>query len=304
MKNTKNITLFSFNHLPRITYDELYLIKGFSDYLSATNFEDDFIKKLCLALEEYMHTPVKIKIIKIKRESFEGYKNTLPEFPVCGIINIYALDKKVGVEIDPELSLCLINRLLNLNEKEENLCLSKPLTDIEEGILEYLLLKVMRFLHQSLTIELRLERLSTHSEDLNLLIRDGDLEVVIMLFEISLGEEKGFVNLLFPLSLVQSLLIESNKKSSGFFEHSRWVQIEDLTIPVRAQIGEVSLSFQDIENLEINDVILLDKYTIEVGERGLKGEVSFQIGEGNIERVKGEIVSADNGCVKIKITQL
>lgn len=296
----KMIKPFLFKNLSTFTKDEVKLLKAFSNYLSITDLENKFTKDISSLLEEYLKTKVNVNISGIKKSTFKDYKISLPDFQVLCIIGFYPIDKKGILEIDIQLAEVIINRLLG--KGEDTYIIRKRLTEIEEAILEYILLKILASFHQYLhNLEIRLEKISNSKEELIL----DDEDVLLLMINISIDNKRYFIRLTLPAGLINEALRQpikdKNLLDDIFKTKLQW--LNDINLTVKAQIGKVSISKEDLLGLEVGDVILLDERLVEFSEEGLKGEVSLQIGQSKTDRLKAKILSDGEEILKVKITQ-
>lgn len=296
----KTIKPFLFKNLPTFTKDEVRLLNAFCRYVSLTNLKDKFPKDISTLLEEYLKGKVEVEIGGIKKSTFRDYKISLPDFPVVCIIGFYPIDRKAILEIDTQLTNVIINKLLG--KSEDTYIIRKRLTEIEEAILEYILLKILAIFHQNMNnLEIRLEKISNSTEELVL----DDEDILSLMMNISIDNKRYFIRLVLPAGLINEALIQPFKDKNlldNIFKTKLW-WLSNIGLDIKAQIGKVDISQEDILGLEVGDIILLDKSSVQFSKEGLKGEVSFQIGQSKIDRVKAEILSDEKEILRVKITQ-
>lgn len=281
------------------TKNEIKLLNAFSTYLSLHNIVSP-TKDISIQLKEYLDTEVEVKIGNVKKSTFKEYKDFLPKSSILGIIGVYPLDKKVLVEIDRELAEIIINKLLDTSENDYTLRIGR-LTEIEEVMLEYVLLKILATFHKYLDkLELRLERLITFNEDLP----SNDKDIIQIMINISIVHKIYFIRLSIPCELIREALRESQKEAITSIFNAKLSLLEEITTTVKAMVGRVDISKNDLLGLEVGDVILLDEKLVQVSEEGLKGNVILQIGQSKTDRLKGEIMLDEDEILKIKITQV
>ena len=181
----------------------------------------------------------------------------------------------------------------------------RPLTEIEEGVISYLFLKILSEIFErcgrSARVHFRLEECRSSPEGLLPLPRGG----VLISYRLSLGDRSGYARLILPSPFVEKALLEplegaeiggreltyyaARLSNLGFIETNLW-----------AEIGSVSLRGTDLKNLEAGDVVLLDKTQARWHDGKLEGHLPLRLGRGECGAFRGEVVSGE-GPLRLKL---
>lgn len=180
----------------------------------------------------------------------------------------------------------------------------RPLTDLEEGVLMYLAVELLRTLHQSAPGELphfRLEGVHQNPGEVLALLED-ELSVVVAQIAVAVGQHAGTVRFVLPGTVVQAAAFD---RASARQVKERELQVEEHRhrfshIPtfVRVEVGQVTLTGHELRDLGPRDVIVVDE-VLARPDRGEGGKVRLRVGKGivgylvaqlNVEETRYELV--------------
>src|SRR5262249_3277843 len=134
------------------------------------------------------------------------YLQQVSEIAYLGSLSLSPLESVGAMELDPAIAFPLMDLLLGGEGKPEMQL--RAITEIEEQILETVVKMMSQELRSvwkplmgtEIQFERRFEQTQFHS------MMPGDERVVVLHFEIVMGEAKGFLNLIFPSIVTNALL--------------------------------------------------------------------------------------------------
>ncbi len=212
-----------------------------------------------------------------------------------------ALKSRVVLEVELALAHNLVDMLLGGAGETVGL---RPLTDIEEGVMSFVVLEALKALAPSLepTVpRLRLEAVARTVDEVAAKLGDDELVLVVQ-GHISVGPYSGMVRLIVPAS-VMGVADESRgsaERRVRLVEDARANRrlLSTVRTWLRAEIGQAEVSSADLAYIRVKDVVLVDALTARP-DRGEPGTAMLRVGLGS-SRVEAEVFVED-GQYKARI---
>ena len=177
---------------------------------------------------------------------------------------------------------------------------NRRLTDIEEGVMEFIILEALKTLAPNLEQGLPRMRLEGTARSVKeaLALLEGEEQVVVVQLKSTLGAQDGFVRLFIPATVVGM----TNPPGEGPERRARRRQeiahnvarLRAVKAWLRAEIGRAEVSAQDVKRLGSGDVVLLDELTARP-DQGQGGRARLRVGTGRTGWLESEIVLQDGG---------
>jgi type III secretion system YscQ/HrcQ family protein len=182
----------------------------------------------------------------------------------------------------------------------------RPLTDIEEGVMGFVVLEALRALSPSVDPglpRLRMEGMVRGVDEAVALLGD-EQNVVVVQFKCVLGPHSGFIRLFIPATVLTlasppDQAPESRARRRARIE--RYVgRLSGVKTWLRAEIGHAEVGAQDLASLRHGDVVLCDELTVRT-DRGEAGAAQLRVGMGLGGRVDAEVF-LDDGHYKARLS--
>jgi type III secretion system YscQ/HrcQ family protein len=182
----------------------------------------------------------------------------------------------------------------------------RPLTDIEEGVMGYVLIETLKALAPSLDPSLprlRLEGICRGFDEAMQLLGDESHLAVVQLKAV-FGTHSGYVRLFIPASVLATAnpppdsAIRKARRSS--LAHANIKRLSTVKNWLRAEIGQMAISSADLAQLRERDVILIEELTARP-DKGEGGVAKLRVGVGRAGFLDAEIILEDNRF-KAKVT--
>ena len=264
-------------HLAKVSSKQLQLTEGLLNFLPQAGLKEDIQMALRKALQQYI-PDVGYYLERIEEVSFQNLFQTLPS-PCCvGVLGLKPFPQKGFIEIDPVLSHLLIEKLLG--GKEEGMNELRPLTETEQGVVEFLLLKCLAQIHkvtgEAAKLHFRLEDMVLEASQIRRHAKEEE-KLACLKFHVSLLQRSGFVHLYLPHPWVVEGFLKGRELKEDF---SAFPQYGDLECELWAGLGEVQVPYADLRSLASGDVVLFDQTGIHKAGDHWEGEVSLFVGKG------------------------
>ncbi len=288
---------FLFTNLPRYTHDQIAVLQSLSAYFSRRPFGRTFLTDLGAALEAHLKAPVQISVQQTSSVARANMGSLLPAVGCLLVVGCGASGHKIIADLDPSIATLCIDRLLGGNGDVGRI--QRPLTEIEEGVLSFILLKAMGFVHEGWEtgreLALTLDRFASRLEELQSIV-DSEPGYHALALSVSIGKKVGYLRVLIPDTLItdhfQQIVAQSGGSESEQ-EHMRTVfaALGDRDVVGRVEVAQLDLGPDDIADLETGDIVILESHQLALTPQGLKGMAFVKIGLGQNGGLKAQIES-------------
>ncbi len=294
---------YVFQNLPKVSRQEMLLFERLEWLLpaeGATKRTGDSIRK---RLKELFEEEVKLFVDHVEVQSPDALHKIVPT-PSYFAVMAPAPHKTRGIcEVELGLAHAAIDLLLG--GAGESIAL-RALTDIEEGVIEFVLLEALRTLAPNIEPglpRLRLEG-SLKSAEEALGVLEGEPHVVVVTLKGLLGTKAGFVRLFIPATMLgmtnppEDGPERKHRRLALIKEHSG--RLAGVKTWLRAEIGRAEVSARDLSTLQVGDVVLADEVSAKP-HKHQGGTAKLRVGLGRTGRMDADIVVTD-GRYHAKIT--
>ncbi|NLK63599.1 MAG: flagellar motor switch protein FliM [Tissierellia bacterium] len=259
----KKVKEYDFRSPKKITKETISLLKG---------IYENYCRLLTSRLTSMLRLMCDLTVEQVEESIYHEYNNALEDYVLMGLINVKYPDNEVSesqilMEVSRPLSFVIIDRLLGgLGEEYGNI---RDYTDIELSLLENVLRELVTLMgstwENTLQIETELEKIETNSRFIQS-INYNDTVVVIIL-NLIINELSGKITVCIP----SDILDEINKKSSIYSRSmGKKANIEDqkeeimnsiksTKLTITGVLGSTEATLKDLLNIQIGDLIILDK---------------------------------------------
>lgn len=172
----------------------------------------------------------------------------------------------------------------------------RPLTDIEEGVISFIILEALKTLAPNLEPglpRLRLEGTARSVDEAMVMLGD-ESQVVVTQFKGTLGAQAGFIRLFVPATIVgltnppQGGGPERRARRSAEVARNS-SRLSSVKTWLRAEIGRAEVLGRDLQGLRAGDVVLVDEITARP-DRGEGGTALLRLGRGRAGWIESEVV--------------
>ncbi len=271
---------------------------------------ENFARTASAALSARLRSIVSMRVVDVTQVSFEEFVRLVPNPTTLGIINMEPLRGSAVLELAPEMSFAIIDRLFG--GRGEPVKLHREISDIEMNALETVIVRMLGDLRESwvqlVDLRPRIARIETNPY-FTQIVPPRDMAVLIV-FDTKIGDIETFVNLCIPYITIEPIMNKlaphefyRQGESSGGHETALKERLDEMPVSVRCEVGEVELPLNTVAGLEVGDVVKIasthvhDDMTFMIGERAkfkcrpgkIRGRLCVQIGE-MIEGVPDEFL--------------
>lgn len=216
-------------------------------------------------LSSLLRSTITVELIRLEQCSYGDYIASLDK-SCFGIVNLNPLNGEAVLEMEYELILSMIDKLLGGSGKPVN---RRALTDIEVPLYKQMMQKVLDALRAGweavLLVEPRLERVESSGQFVQI-APPNDI-IISILFEVQIGEQRGAMSLCIPHMLLKPITTKlsaqkwyaaaSARKKGRGYRDALIDSILESPLDCSIELGSADITVQDLLSLEKGNVVRL-----------------------------------------------
>lgn len=219
-------------------------------------------------LPVYLRKSVQVSVASSETVTFSEFTNALSNPVILGLVNFSPLPGTIIIEMATHLGFAMIDRMLG--GQGTPLDKKRDFSEIELTILDKIMVICMQLLREPwknvVDLNPTLERIETNAQFVQIISPSDMIAIVTM--NLKIGDVEGFVNICLPYFTLEDIMDKLNTKfwystMQDSKDEDYEIQIETLIrrvdVPVKAVLGKSRISVSDFMNLQIGDIIRLDR---------------------------------------------
>ena len=229
------------------------------------SLHEGFSRNFGVALSGLLRTIAEVKLTSVDQLTYSEFVFSL-ENPTCfNLIKAEPLEGHLILDINPSILYPVIDRLLG-GGKETGTVARRPLTEIElrlvSRITQLFLDEMRRAWEAVLALELRVEHVESNPQLMQIVPPN---EVVVLIsFEVTLGDVRGMINLCIPFNSIER--ISSKLAANNWVTYSAVVptpesidkigrRLSGSVVELVVPLAESKLRTADLLGLRVGDII-------------------------------------------------
>ena len=250
-------------------------------------------------LPAYFRKSVQVDVLNAEAVTYSEFSNSLSNPVLLSIVNFSPLPGSIVIELATNLGYCIVDRLLG----GEGVAIEKrrEFSEIEITIIERIMNVCVELLRDPWKnvgdVNPRLERIETNPQFAQV-ISPQEMTAIVTI-NLKIGDVEGLMNICLPYATLENVIDKLNikywystmqSKEDGSYEEAIETLISRAEIPIKAILGESTMSVAEFVNLMPGDLIRLDS--------NIDKELTVYVG--NIKKFKAlPGSSSDNYAVRI-----
>jgi flagellar motor switch protein FliM len=255
---------------------------------------ESFARNFGAALSGFLRTIVEVKVASCEQMTYGEFIAGLPN-PTCfNLIDAKPLEGQICLEISPLIIYPIIDRLLGGNNQDLFIP-QRAMTVIETRLISRVTSKGLSALGEAWAgvKEIHFEISATESNPQLVQIVPPNEVVVVVGFEMKMGNRAGTMNLCIPYNVIEpvmeSLSAQSwfnTAKAAGREEVQKKVtgSLSRAGLTVTGVLAETTISLDDLKSLSVGDIILTDKAVSDPLVLAVEGENKFLCSVGRFKQ--------------------
>lgn len=254
------VRTYDFKRPERVSKDQMRALEG---------LHESFARNLGVALSGYLRTIIEVKIRSVEQLTYAEFTYSLPTPTSFSLLSVSPLDGQVCLEISPLIIYPIIDRMLGGSNAELYIP-QRPLTQIEQRLANRIIERALEALTEAweniLVIEFKVQQNESNPQ-LVQIVPPNEVVVVIS-FEIKMGNRAGSMSLCIPFNVIEPVV--HNLTSQGWLNFKRKEKLVEQTdalkenlsearMKIRAYLAQTSIKVNDLLTMEVGDVIKTKK---------------------------------------------
>jgi flagellar motor switch protein FliM len=255
----KSYAIYDFKKPNRISAEQMKAFSALHDKMLRTTISE---------LSAMLRKIVDVKLYSIEQMTYGEFILSIPQITSLNTISIKPLEGRIVMECNPAISHKIIAHLLGNGESSLTDSTEKELTEIELQVFNHFYQLIMRNLKKAWdevsTINLKTESMDTNANAIQI-ISDHEI-VLLVVFEITIDDESGFLSICYPISYIEQLLdliVEKvfaeakNRKVSKQKDINALISGSKMKIDI--MLAETEMDVKSLLELKEDDVIVFSK---------------------------------------------
>ncbi len=258
----QRVTTYDFKRPERVGKEQMRALQ---------TLHEGFGRNFGAALSALLRSIVDVKLTSVDQLTYNEFVFSL-ENPTCfNLLKAKPLEGNLILDINPSILYPIIDRLLG-GGRESSSFAKRPLTEIElrlvTRITTLFLIELKNAWEKVLELDLSVERVESNPQLVQIVPPN---EVVVLIsFEVSIGDVRGMINLCIPFNSIERIASKLTANSwAAYGKHKTTPEnTEILTRGLRgsvvelvAHLGSTAITTRDLLGLRVGDIITTKKDT-------------------------------------------
>jgi len=247
---------------------------------------ESFARNTTTELSAQLRSLAHLSVSSVDQLSYEEFMKVVPNPTTLAVVDMEPLEGKALLEMDPVLVFQIVDRLFGGTGDSDPVDIERELTDIEHSVIERIFMSMLNNLRDSWedVVELRprLEQIESNPQFVQI-VPPNDM-VVLITFDTKIGDVEGMTNLCIPYVILGPVVDQlsatfwySSSRQGLSDEQLRQLRekIDFVEIPVSVKVGNAHMEVSELLNLEVGDVLKLDRGQDEPFDLLINGNPKF-----------------------------
>ena len=294
---------FVFSNLEKVSKRHARLVKNLEWMLPNVRSTGEVSTAVRKRLQEMLEEPVSVQAEYVHVVPMSQLQHYIGETTFLAVLAPQPNKTRGLLEVELGLAHHAIDMLLGGAGEAVAL---RPLTDIEEGVMTYVIIETLKALSPALDPslpKLRIEGVVRGFEEIQGLIPETENLAVVQLKAV-FGTHAGYLRLVIP----EEVLATANPPADAAVRRARrasdaeahLTRLRNVVTSVRAEIGNVEVTGAELSQLRERDVVLVDQLSCRP-DQGQGGTAKLKVGYGRAGHLEAEILVV-KGRFKAKVT--
>ncbi|HEY5037604.1 MAG TPA: flagellar motor switch protein FliM [bacterium] len=254
----RKIKTYDFNRPNRFSKDHMRTLEMLHEIFS---------RGFTASVAAYLRTVADIKVVSVTQLPFREYTMSLPRPDCIFVLKMEPLDGSLLLEMNPELVLTLIDRILGGPGKAPTA--ARELTLIEQAVIEKIVNRGLETLQEAWLkvghFQPKLTGYETTAQFVQI-VAPNEISAVIE-FEVKMNEVTGKMSMCIPYVVLEPIIGDlsaqkwftvGKKESTAETVESLTKVMKETSVPFVARVGSAQISIQELLRLKVGDVIRLN----------------------------------------------
>jgi flagellar motor switch protein FliM len=276
LRPKEKVTVYDFKRPERVGKEQMRALQ---------TMHEGFGRNFGAALSALLRNIVEVKLTSVDQLTYSEFVFSL-ENPTCfNLINASPLEGQLILDINPSILFPIIDRLLG-GSTMSTASVRRPLTEIELRLVSRItglfLTEMQHTWENVLKFELSVDRVESNPQLVQII--PANEVVIVISFELTVGETRGMINLCIPFNSIER--ISHKLTSNSWVSYSKRPpsaesiqlisdRIADAPVEVVVELAETTISTADLINLRVGDIIATEKDVAEPLVVSVEGKAKY-----------------------------
>jgi flagellar motor switch protein FliM len=254
------VQTYDFKRPERVSKDQMRALEA---------LHEGFGRNFGAALSGYLRTIIEVSVGHIEQLTYSEFIHSLPN-PTCfNLLKAEQLDGQMCLEISPLIIYPVIDRLLG-GSNADLFIPQRPLTQIEQRLVQRITDRATHHLSEAWSnltpVTFTVQDFESNPQLVQIV--PPNETVVVVGFELKLGNRTGTMSLCIPYNVIEPIMGElaaqnwfSYQRKGGQEDHARKLtrNVANAPVELRAVLARTTMKLNDLLTLQVGDVITTDK---------------------------------------------
>lgn len=260
-QDAPEVAIYDFKRPERVSTDQIRSLEMLHEVLA---------RKLGANLSAFLRTIIDVKMASVEQLTYQEFIMSLPN-PTCfNLMTCKPLDGQMVLEINPSIVFPIIDKQLGGGASEVHIP-EREVTGIEQRLIQRITEMVLELLHETwqpiLDIDFQIS--ATESNPQLMQIVPPNEVVILVCFELRMGECSGMLNLCIPFPVIEPVMNDFSTINTWFsyrkagMEEQSFERMEEgvhhAPLNCISYIAETSISLRQFLALKEGDVLRTEK---------------------------------------------
>lgn len=304
------ISVYDFKRPERVSKEQMRAFQA---------LHDSFSREFGAALSGMLRAIVEVKLISVDQLTYSEFVFSL-ENPTCfNLLYSEGLEGHIILDLNPSIIFPIVDRLLGGGKQANHDLPQRPLTEIELHLVSRITKQAIAALENSWSniCQLKLKVSQIESNPQLVQIVPPNEVIVLISFEISMGDIRGIMNLCIPFNTIEPLAGRLSSDSWSTYSKkamdSRQVLnletgVTNAVVELVVHLAQAKLTTKELAQLSVGDVILTENSPLTGAEVLVEGTPLFVAFPGVLKGHKairmGQPITKPREVIEKKLSQM
>jgi len=290
-KQERFVNTYDFRHPARVSKDQLRTLQ---------NLHDNFARLLSATFSTLQRAILEVNLVSVDQITYSEFIMSLSSPSCTYTFRMEPLEGVAVIDFSQSVVFSFVDRLFG--GRGTSIVTEREITWIEKSVMNNIINRTLRDLERTwervLPLECNVEMLETNPEFVQVV--PSSETVVLISFELKSENVSGLINLCYPYITIEPIALRLG--GQNFVSMAKEVpreelvknrkRIEAISSAMTARLGTATVSFDDLINLKVGDIVTLDSRIKEDVEIYVSDELKFYGKPGLVGKHRGvEITS-------------
>lgn len=255
------ISVYDFKRPERVSKEQMRAFQA---------LHEGFSREFGAGLSGMLRSIIEVKLISVDQLTYSEFVFSL-ENPTCfNLLESGGLDGHIILDLNPSIIFPIVDRLLGGGRDSSHSYPTRPLTEIELRLVKRITDLAIRALENAwgnlCSLDLRVTQIESNPQLVQIVPPN---EVIVLIsFELTMGEIRGIMNLCIPFNTIEPVAGKLSSDAWSAYTKkavdprqklSLEAGIGQANVGMVVQLAETTLTARDLMNLSVGDVIVTEK---------------------------------------------